>query len=387
MIRNAGIKLKGFVAMKILLVATVQSHICQFHRALVEMLRESDPTVEIHVAARDNLAEKNGMKLDFADRVFDVPFQRSPLNKSNTAAYRQLKEIINSGNYDIIHCNTPVGGILSRKAAKKARKNGTKVFYTAHGFHFYRGASRKNWMLYYPIEKHFSKKTDVLITINEEDYLFAKKKFRCRVERIHGVGVDSKRYSPASPEEKAALKQKLGINGTAILCVGELLPNKNQAMAVRAMPYVIKKIPDVMLLLAGNGSEKDNLEALIDELDMREHVKLLGYCLNLEEYQKMCSLSISCSIREGLGLNLIEGMLSCNPVVATKNRGHNELVKDGVNGYLVDFGDHEAMADRITEVLSDNEKYLSFSREGYKIAVGYSFDRVKKELKDIYYGK
>ena len=90
---------------------------------------------------------------------------------------------------------------------------------------------------------------------------------------------------------------------------------------------------------------------------------------------------------EGLGLNLIEGMLSCNPVVATKNRGHNELVKDGVNGYLVDFGDHEAMADRITEVLSDNEKYLSFSREGYKIAVGYSFDRVKKELKDIYYGK
>ena len=122
--------------MKVLLVATVQSHICQFHRPLVAMLHEHG--CEVHVAARNNLAEKNGLKLDFVEQVFDVPFQRSPFSPKNLGAYKQLKKIIDEGNYDVVHCNTPVGGVLGRLAARKARKRGTKVFYTAHGFHFYK---------------------------------------------------------------------------------------------------------------------------------------------------------------------------------------------------------------------------------------------------------
>ena len=128
--------------MKILIVATVQSHICQFHRPLVQMLH--DHGCEVHVAARDNLAEKNGLKLDFADRVFDVPFERSPFNKRNLTAYKQLKKIVDDGNYDAVHTNTPVGGIVGRLAARKARKSGCKVIYTAHGFHFFKGGSIKS---------------------------------------------------------------------------------------------------------------------------------------------------------------------------------------------------------------------------------------------------
>lgn len=127
--------------MKVLLVATVQSHICQFHRPLVSMLHEHG--CEVHVAARNNLAEKNGLKLDFVERVFDVPFQRSPFSPKNLGAYKQLKKIIDEGGYDVVHCNTPVGGVVGRLAARKSRKRGTKVFYTAHGFHFYKGARRK----------------------------------------------------------------------------------------------------------------------------------------------------------------------------------------------------------------------------------------------------
>ena len=119
--------------MKVLLVATVQSHICQFHRPLVAMLHEHG--CEVHVAARNNLAEKNGLKLDFVEQVFDVPFQRSPFSPKNLGAYKQLKKIVGEGSYDVVHCNTPVGGVVGRLAARKARKRGTKVFYTAHGFH------------------------------------------------------------------------------------------------------------------------------------------------------------------------------------------------------------------------------------------------------------
>ena len=130
---------------KVLLTATVQSHICQFHKPLVEMLREQGD-VEIHVAARNNLAEKNGLKLDFVDKVYDIPFSRSPKSTDNIKAYKQLKKLINEEKYNIIHCNTPMGGIVTRLAAKKARKKGCKVIYTAHGFHFYKGASKKNWI-------------------------------------------------------------------------------------------------------------------------------------------------------------------------------------------------------------------------------------------------
>ena len=177
---------------KILLTATVQSHICQFHKPLVQMLRENGD-FEIHVAARDNLGEKNGLKLDFVDKVYNVPFERSPFDPKNIKAHRELKRIIDQNGYDYIHCNTPVGGVVTRLAAKKARKKGAKVFYTAHGFHFYQGASKKNWLTYYPVERMLARYTDTLITINDEDYALAKEKFSCSVAHMHGVGVDPAR--------------------------------------------------------------------------------------------------------------------------------------------------------------------------------------------------
>ena len=155
--------------MKVLFVATVQSHIAQFHLKIIEVLKQEG--WEIHVAARDNLAEKNGLQLKNVDKVYNILFQRSPFSPKNLKAYRELKKVITGGKYDIIHCNTPVGGILTRIAGRKEKGN---VFYTAHGFHFYKGAPLLNWFIYYPIEKVMAHYTDKLITITDEDYHLAK---------------------------------------------------------------------------------------------------------------------------------------------------------------------------------------------------------------------
>ena len=136
--------------MRVLLVATVQSHICQFHKPLVSMLHEHG--CEVHVAARNNLAEKNGLTLDFVDQVFDLPFERSPFSGKNVVAYQDLKRIIARGGYDVVHTNTPVGGMVGRLAARKARKSGCKVFYTAHGFHFFREVRRKAGSFIIPLK-------------------------------------------------------------------------------------------------------------------------------------------------------------------------------------------------------------------------------------------
>ena len=369
--------------MKVLLTATVQSHIVQFHKPLVEVLHEYG--CEVHVAARDNLSEKNGLKLDFVEKVFNVPFVRSPKSTDNIKAYRKLKKIINAGNYDVIHCNTPMGGIVTRLAARKARKNGTKVYYTAHGFHFYKGAPKRNWLAFYPIERFFSRLTDVLITITHEDYELAKEKFHCQVEHIHGVGVDEKRYYPVSREEQFKLRKELGFTADQkiILCVGELLPNKNQKMAIDMMQAVVKKYPDAKLLLAGNGSEKENLESEIENCGLGDNVMMLGYCTCLERYQRIADVLVACSYREGLPLNLVEAMLTGNPVVVSINRGHKELIENGRNGYLVK--DTEAMSRRVIELLDDNRKKVKMGAAARVYAKNYSFENVKNELDRIYF--
>lgn len=368
-----------------LLTATVQSHICQFHKPLIEILKKNG--YEIHVAARNNLAEKNGLKLDFADKIFDVPFERSPFSLKNIKAYRELKKIIASEKYEIISCNTPVGGLITRIAAASKRKNGTKVFYTAHGFHFYKGAPLKSWLFYYPVEWVCSFITDVLITINEEDYCFAKKRFVCKVERIHGVGVDPERYSPCTTEEKYELKKELGFeeNEKLLLCVGELLTNKNQGMLINAMKLIVKEIPTVKAIFAGNGPERERLENKAKKNGLDKNVKFLGYCTNLEKYQKAADISVSCSIREGLGLNLIEAMFSGNPVVATSNRGHDELVIPEINGFLVKVGETEKLAEKILFILNNLDVAEKMGEAGLKESKKYSTTEVKKELEMIYF--
>lgn len=371
--------------MKVLLTATVQSHICQFHKPLVEVLHSHG--CEVHVAAKDNLAEKNGLKLDFVEKVYDIPFARSPKSPDNIKAYEQLKKIIKDGNYDVIHCNTPMGGIVTRLAARKARTNGTKVYYTAHGFHFYQGAPKKNWIVFYPIEKFFSRFTDKLITITHEDYKLASEKFHCQVEHIHGVGVNEERYYPVSAEEQLKLREEFGFSADQkiILCIGELLPNKNQTMAIHMMQQVVKQFPDAMLLLAGNGPEKENLEAEIRQCGLTRNARMLGYCTFLEKYQRISDILVACSKREGLPLNLVEAMLSGNPVVASINRGHRELIQDGKTGFLVSVDSSGHMAEKVLELLLDSQKYNEVSRKARTYALDYGFKSVKHELEEVYF--
>ena len=372
--------------MKVLLTATVQSHICQFHRPLADILHQHD--CEVYVAAKNNLAEKNGLQLDFAEKVFDVPFARSPLSPDNLRAYRILKKIIDQEHFDIIHCNTPMGGVVTRLAARDARKRGTKVFYTAHGFHFYQGAPLKNWLVFYPVEKFFADHfTDKLITITGEDYRLASDKFKCPVERIHGVGVDEKRYFPVTAAEKQKLRKQMGFNDTQkiILCVGELLPNKNQQMAIGVMAEIVKKCPDALLLLAGNGPGKTDLEDLIVQRNLQNNVKLLGYVTNLPDYQHIADISISCSKREGLPLNIVEAMLSGTSVVATANRGHRELIADGQNGFMVKYEDVKSMAEKVFQFLFGDSLREQIIVSAQKSAHLYDYINVKKELDYIYF--
>ena len=368
---------------KVLYVATVASHICQFHLPYLEFLQSRG--VCIHVAARNNLAEKNGLQLKFFDEYFDVPFERSPKSKRNIRAYKKLVKIISENQYDLIVCNTPMGSILTRLAARKSRKAGTKVIYIAHGFHFYEGAPKKNWIVFYPIEKIFARLCDMVITINEEDYKLAKSKFKTEVRHIHGIGVSEERYHSVDDETNKTLRENLNLssNDFAILCTGELNKNKNQEQLIKSAARLVDKIPSLKILLAGNGPNEQNLRELIKDLRLENVVTLLGYRTDLETITPVVDLVVSCSKREGMPLNIIEAMLCKKPIVATFNRGHNELIKDGESGYLVFSDNVEDMSDRIYKLYSDKKKISDFGNCGYNLAQKYTVDFVKEEIKDI----
>lgn len=369
--------------MKVLFVATVQSHIAQFHTGAISLLKENG--YEIHVAARNNLAEKNGLKLENVDQIFDIPFNRSPFSYKNIKAYRSLKKIINNEDYSIIHCNTPVGGILTRLAARKTRKKGTTIIYTAHGFHFYKGAPKLNWFIYYPVEKILAHLTDKLVTITQEDYELASIKFCCEVYRVHGVGVKTKKYSAVTYEQAQEFRNKIGLkNNFVILCTGELNANKNQYTIIKAIPEILKKISNVKLLIAGNGPYEEKLKQLISNLKLEKNVELLGYRTDLEWYVHACDLVVTASFREGLPVNVLEAMFCKKAVVASDNRGHRELIYDGKNGYLVLPSNEQAFAEKIEELILDKDKNKQMGLCGKEMVRKYTDINVRKELSTLY---
>lgn len=366
---------------KVLIVATVYSHIAQFHKPLINLLKENN--IEVHVAGKDNLSSKNGLSLDEPDKKYELSFSRNPFSLSNIKAFYNLKSIIS--DYDVVHCNTPIAGFYTRLAAKKYRKSGLKVIYTAHGFHFYKGGSIIGWLVYYPLEKMLSKITDTIITINSEDFEIAKKKFSCSVKNINGVGISTSRFN-CEKEANHDILSSLNIKSDQfiILAVGELNKNKNQITIIKAMSELLKNDKNYILIIAGNGKKKSFLEKKIKKMGLIDSVFLVGYRTDISDFYNLASLLVSMSFREGLPMNILEAMSSGVPVVASTNRGHRELVSNNVNGLLVDPKDHYELAKKITILKNNDSLRRSFARESFNVLENFTLENVLKALKEIY---
>lgn len=370
---------------KVLFVATVTKHINAFHIPYLKMLKENG--YEVHVASNGNEPIK------YCDKHYSLDFARFPLKLQNYKVYKELKKIINENNYEIIHCHTPVGGVLARLAAKNARKNGTRVMYTAHGFHFYKGAPLLNWLIYYPIEKWLSKYTDCLITINQEDYERAKKKLKkCKqIELVHGVGLDTTKFDiEITEEELEKLRKEIGINKENIILtyVAELNKNKNQILLIKTIKELIKENDNYRLVLVGDGKKRIEYEQYIKKYNLEKYVKLLGKRTDIPQILKLTNIYVASSLREGLPVNILEAMYMGLPVVATDNRGHREVVMNDKNGALLNENAFNEIRREI-KYTNDNfkkikDKYKKNKSEYTKI---YTLENVIEKMKKVYWRK
>ncbi len=364
---------------KILYVATITEHFYYFHLPYLKMFYELGWQVDV--------ASHGDVQLPFCDNRYEIPIKRSPADKENIQAYKMLKNIIKENHYDVIHCHTPMGGILARLATASERKRGTKVLYTAHGFHFYKGAPKANWLVFYPIELVMSFLTDCLITINEEDFSFAKKHLKAKdIYKVNGVGYNSDRYFPVSEEEKLTLRDKLGYSRDEklLIYVAEMNANKNQSMLIRSLKILSEKRSGIRLLIVGADNFGGEYPRLVKELGIEDKVNFLGHREDIDDLLHTSDIAVGSSVREGLPVNVMEALACGLPVVLSDNRGHRVLGVNGENGYLVKVNDCEDMADKIDMMLSDGELYGRLSENAVKLVKRFSKESVLEELKQIY---
>jgi glycosyltransferase EpsD len=367
---------------KILFVANIHKHFIAFHIPYIVWLQQRGN--EVHVAAGGE-----AVSVPYADKQFNISVQRSPFHWSNLKACRELKAIIRQEKYDLIHCHTPMGAFVARAAAASFRKTlGIKVLYTAHGFHFYKGAPFLHWLTYYPVEKLMSGFTDGIITINREDYeLLSRKRFKNHVSfLVNGVGIDTDKLVMPVKRDKLELRTRYGYKADdfILICVAEYIPRKNHRFIVENVPRMAEQIPNLKVLLVGRGLLMEEMQRYAASIGAERYIEFLGFRKDVGALQALSDVGISASIQEGLPMNIAEALYSGLPVVVVKNRGSAELVKHGMNGFLVENGKRDMFVKYVAELFRDKPERIRMGKNAFESVQKFTLPEVIKQMSVIY---
>lgn len=323
-----------------------------------------------------------GDKTEIPCEIYQTDFRSNPLNTRNIKAYKQLINLFKTKNVDAIHCNTPIGGFLGRICAKRAGIK--KVIYTAHGFHFYKGAPLLNRTLFKWGEKLLAYYTDVIVTINDEDYEATRDfnlRNRGKVFKIHGAGIETGNINTINPEIK---RKEIGVtnNATMIFSAGELNKNKNNEVIIKAIAKL--KDPNLYYVICGEGVLRERLEKLAKDLKLSDRVLFLGFRTDILDLLPSADIFAMTSYREGLPRSLMEAMDAGLPCIVSKIRGNTDLIKEGDGGYLRLPYDVDGFADAIEKLTKDEAMRLSFGSINKEKVREFDFKQVKKEMEVIY---
>ncbi len=367
-----------------ILITCTDSMMKQFLEPHVRYLAENGYEVEIACSEVLNRMAEVRKDLGALVKIHQLHLKRSPLSPSNIRGYREAKKIINHGKYSLIWTNEPVMGVVTRLAARKARKQGTKVLYMVHGFHFYKGAPLPNWLLFCPVERIMASKADCICTINHEDYARAQQMHTPKVAYIHGVGIDTDRLKPG--ENPTDLRKELNLPQDAflVLSVGELNENKNQQAIIRAIACLKNK--DIHYVLCGKGDHLKKLQGLAEELNVFDRVHFLGYRKDITDICRQCDLFALPSRREGLPFAAMEAMYCGLPLVNSGIRGLTDITKDGVSGYVCEPNDVQCYAENIQKLKNDPDSRKKMGERNQKTVEAFTIDRTKKEILQLIQG-
>lgn len=377
------------------MIAGTASMIAQFNLNNIKILEELG--YQVDVAANfefgssfskeqaDHVKEK---LLSEKKNVYNISFTRSPKDIKNMyKSYKQTKALLEKGAYSFVHCHMPICSAITRLACKNAKTtNDLKIIYTAHGFHFYKGAPVQNILIYKTMEKWLAHYTDALITINQEDYAAAQKfrfKENGKAYYIPGVGIDTQKYKNIKVDKKEKRKEfKLSEDQFVILSVGELNDNKNHQIVLRALSICNNE--KIVYLICGEGLLKTELKKLSKKLKIEKQVELLGYRTDITEIMKTADAFVHPSKREGLPVALMEAMACGVPTIVSKVRGNVDLVKNNINGFVCNVDKIESYVEALNLMYENKELLKKMGENNLEIIQAFDLHIVQKEMEKIY---
>ena len=371
---------------KALILSSVASMIDQFNMPNIELLLKNGYQVDVacnfengNTCSGEKILRLKKQLKNLGVGYYQIDFERDVKKLfRNAKAYSQVLKLVKNNDYNFIHCHSPIGGVCARLAG---RATGTKVIYTAHGFHFYKGAPIKNWLLYYPVERLLAHYTDVLITINREDYQLAKHFKAKKVVYVPGVGIDTNKSNNIDIDIDQKRKE-LGLDKDdfVLLSVGELSERKNHEIIIKALSKLGN--PKIKYLICGQGDLQEHLTNKARELNV--NVKFLGFREDIPEISAITDLFVFPSRQEGLPVALMEAMAAGLPVICSKIRGNIDLIEDGKGGYLVDPNDSDGFADAIMRLYKNFDKSLNMGFYNVRSVNKFGSSKVMDSMNQVY---
>ena len=366
--------------MKILYVTTI-SNTMGFFVEHVKMLYKEGHSVEI--ACAEGTKPLNPVYEQLGCKVHLIPFSRSPFSLNNLKAYEMLKKLVESEHYDVVHTHTPNASMIARLACRGARKMGMKVIYTAHGFHFFKGAPLKNWLMYYPVEKFCARYTDILITINKEDFDLAQKKMHAsKVCYVPGVGVNLQKIRDVECDrDEIRTSMNVPKDCFLLLSIGELNCNKNHRIIIQALANI--KNNNVHYAVAGVGDQHDVLLNLAQSLGVENRFHLLGYRTDALKLYKAADVFVFPSFREGLSVSMMEAMACGLPIACSEIRGNVDLVQNGKGGFYFKPDNLKSALDALEKIIKSSDLRKEFGLWNITAIEKFGIKNVLANMKDI----
>lgn len=337
--------------------------------------------MEFHLACNMSGIDREDWEKDcrkYSIIAHHIDFERSPYSAKNIRAYQQMKELLSKEQFDIVHCNTPVGGAVTRLAGHAVKTK--NIIYQAHGFHFWDGAPWKNWVIYYPVEFLLSYYTDALVAINYEDFERAKKFRAKKTVYVPGVGIDTADYR-ADQEAGKKLRYELNLKEKdfVFLSVGEVNANKNHQVMVRAL----SRLPHAKYIICGIGPLEEELKALAKEIGVADRLMLVGFRSDVKRFYQMADCFVFPSLREGLSVSLMEAMGCGVPVMCSGIRGNTDLVENGVTGYIIK-NDTEDVAKTAQYIMEHTKERQACATAARRKLERFDLRHVVELLKKLY---
>lgn len=370
---------------KILFISNVCKAIDNFSYS--SMIAAKELGYDFHIAV--NCSDISAKEIKDYEKKYGVTFHqidfiRNPFHPANYKAYKQLMLLMKNERFDMVHCNTPVGGMIGRICSNKAKIQ--KIIYMAHGFHFYKGASLINKTLFKWAEMIMAHYTDAIITINNEDYEAAKK-FKLRsgknVYYMPGVGVDTK-LNKIKNDDKQSLKQSLGLKNDDIILIamGDLIRRKNYVTSIKAIAKASNS--KLQFLICGKGMQLEALKKLTKELKVDNQIHFLGYRTDITELLNISDIFLFTTYQEGLPRSMMEAMAAGLPCITSKIRGNVDLIENGKGGYLCEPDDYDGFAKAISDVVMHEEIRKKMGESNLHTIKKYDVENVNAIMKEIY---